>query len=285
MVQWSERPETGVEYCLVLQAAARLEITGTRPRMRNSIENNFRKWNDDYDWPKDGDEWDGQARFSGQPYEAWKDSIVATFLAPNLSPESVVLEIAPGHGRWSNEIVDRCGRLILVDLSPNCIEFCQRRFASHDNVEYLVNDGRSLQGVADDSVDFVWSYDAFVHIGADVIDHYLRELRRVLKPGGQAAIHHAGRTHSFLWLGFLRDFGALGTNVYKALSMGKVGDDDGWRSNVSQRTIRQLATHHGLRVQDQLQTWGKNNEFGLERYGDFVTTLIHPPRTQNKLSR
>lgn len=28
-----------------------------------------------------------------------KDSIVATFLAPNLSPGSVVLEIAPGHGR------------------------------------------------------------------------------------------------------------------------------------------------------------------------------------------
>jgi ubiquinone/menaquinone biosynthesis C-methylase UbiE len=116
-------------------------------------------------------------------------------------------------------------------------------------------------------------------MGADVIDHYLRELRRVLKLGGKAAIHHAGRKHAFLWLGFLRDLGALGTNVYKALSMGKIADDDGWRSNVSQRTIRQLATNHGLRVQDQAQVWGKNKEFGLERYGDFVTTLIQTPRT------
>jgi len=33
--------------------------------MKNSIENNLRKWNDEYGWPKDGDEWDGQARFSG----------------------------------------------------------------------------------------------------------------------------------------------------------------------------------------------------------------------------
>jgi len=169
--------------------------------------------------------------------------------------------------------------LILVDLSPNCIEFCQRRFASHRNVEYLVNDGRTLQGVADGSVDFVWSYDAFVHMDADVIDHYFRELRRVLKPGGKASIHHAGRKHVFLWFVFLRDLGRLGTIVYKALSMGKLADDDGWRSNVSRQTIRRLATNQELRVEGQIQSWGKNREFGLERYGDFVTTLSQPPRT------
>lgn len=247
--------------------------------MKNSIENNLRKWDDEYDWPQDGDEWDGQARFSGQPYGKWKDSVVATFLVPNLSPGAVVLEIAPGHGRWSNEIVDKCGRLILVDLSPNCIEFCQRRFESLPNVEYLVNDGMSLQGVADGSVDFVWSYDAFVHMSADVIDRYFSEFRRVLKPGGKAAIHHAGRKHLVLWLGFLRELGDLGTNVYKALSMGKLVDDDGWRSNVSQRTIRLLAASQGLRVQDQVQSWGENLEFGLKRYRDFVTTLIQPTKT------
>ncbi len=92
--------------------------------MKNTVENKLRLWNQDYGWSKRGDEWDGQARFCGQPYNQWKQSIVDTFIVSNTA-NSVVLEIGPGHGRWSRIIAGLCRQLILVDLSPQCIQFCK----------------------------------------------------------------------------------------------------------------------------------------------------------------
>jgi hypothetical protein len=43
----------------------------------------------------------------------------------------------------------------------------------------------------DASVDFVFSFDSFVHPNRDVIEAYLRELGTKLKPGGKGFIHHS----------------------------------------------------------------------------------------------
>jgi hypothetical protein len=61
------------------------------------------------------------------------------------------------------------------------------------NIQYRQTDGRRLPGVGDGAVDFVWSYDVFVHMERDVIDGYLGEMTCVLRPGGAAVLHHPGR--------------------------------------------------------------------------------------------
>lgn len=241
--------------------------------MKNTVENNLKTWDQRYAWPKDGDEWDGQARLCHQPYEAWKRSLIDAFILPNITKNMVVLEIASGHGRWSREMVGLCKELILVDLSPSCIEFCKGLLATHSHVQYIANDGKSLPGVKDGYVDFVWSYDSFVHMDPDTIGAYLSEIRRVLKPGGKAIIHHPGRRHEWLWLGFLMQGGKTGRSLYKVVSMGKLGDDDGWRSNVSGQVFGKLAEDRGLAVQSQIRTWGKNHEFGIPRFSDAMTVL------------
>lgn len=250
--------------------------------MKNTVENNLAKWDQEHGWRKDGDEWTGQAKYCGQPYDAWKSSLVETFIHPNVSSDSDVLEIAPGHGRWSKEMVDRVKHLTLVDLSPSCIDHCKEIFESYDHVDYVVNDGRSLPGVPDGSVDFVWSYDSFVHMDADTIGSYLAEIDRVLKPGGRAIIHHAGRKHGYMWLSFLTDRGPRGKRWYKKLSMERPDakgakkfkdDTDGWRSDVSKRIVAQRARNAGLTVEDQLRFWGPNKEFGVPRFGDWITVL------------
>ncbi|VVM06591.1 hypothetical protein MAMT_01303 [Methylacidimicrobium tartarophylax] len=96
--------------------------------MRNTREANLRVWNKEYSWSEDGEEWKGQAHLCGVPYAEWKVSVVEHLLAPGIAPGGTVLEIGPGHGRWTAEILPRCGRTILVDLSPNCIEHCRHRF-------------------------------------------------------------------------------------------------------------------------------------------------------------
>ena len=244
--------------------------------MKNTVQDNLRMWNEEHPWTKDGDEWDGQARFHGRSYEEWKRSLIDEFLRPHLSPDATVVEIAPGHGRWTETIVENCRRLYLVDLSPNCIEFCRERFAGHDHVVYAVNDGTTLPGVPDGEVDFLWSFDAFVHMDASVIGGYLAQAQRVLRPGGTVVLHHAGRAHAFLGLGFLKSWGRIGRDLYKVLSLGIWNDDDGWRSDVSGRLVRELAVRNGLVVESQTQTWGPQGEYGVLRYKDWMTTIRKP---------
>ena len=244
--------------------------------MKNTIANNLRVWDVEYPWTRDGDEWDGQARLCGQPYEDWKRSIVTTFIAPHVSASSRVLEIGPGHGRWSKEIVERCGELVLVDLSPSCLEHCRRLLADREHVHYQQTDGSSLPGIADGSIDFVWSYDVFVHMEAAVVASYLAEIGRVLKPGGRAIVHHAGRRHFFLPLRFLRRMGERATKLYNRLTLGQTGPDDGWRSDVSRLLFRKLARRGGLRFDGQINRWGPRRQFGVPRYRDAITLLSKP---------
>src|SRR5262249_22280128 len=104
-------------------------------------------------------------------------------------------------------------------------------------------------------------------------DCYLREISRVLTIDGRAVIHHAGRMHAFLWLRFVRHLGRIGKKLYHAASMRKLTGDDGWRSDMSRQLFRKLAVANMLTVEAQLQSWGKNEEFGIPRFGDWLSIL------------
>jgi len=243
---------------------------------KNTIKSNLQAWNSDYTWAKDGDEWDGQAKKCNKPYEDWKRSLVEEFIQPNVDRSSMVLEIGPGHGRWSKEIAPLCGHLILVDLSPSCIEHCRSLFKERSNVTFVVNQGKELTGIPDGSVDFVWSYDVFVHINPNEIEAYFGEIKRVLRPNGRAVIHHAGRRHLFLPLRFLRESPTIGSRLYNFITTNVFAEDNGWRSDVSRALVRKLARRHGLIVEEQLNRWGKNRDFGVPRFRDAISILCRP---------
>lgn len=151
-----------------------------------TIEQNYSAWNSSYLWTKAGDEWSdpwGSAR------NQWY-----TLLLPRIHhylPARHILEIAPGHGRWTQFLLQHTESLSVIDLSENCIAKCKERFADHKHIKYYVNNGKTLQGIEDNSVDFVFSFDSLVHAEYDVICKYLQEIQRVLCPGGSAVIHHS----------------------------------------------------------------------------------------------
>lgn len=237
-----------------------------------------RNWND-YAWPEHGDEWSGQAAYCGQPYPAWKESVHEAFLRPYLRPSAVALEVAPGHGRWTEFLVRHAAHVHLVDLNPSCIEYCRRRFAAHRHLSYAVTDGQSLPGVAAGAVDFAWSFDSFVHMEADVIGAYLREFARVLRPGGHAVIHHAGRRHGALAFGFLAGLGRPGRALFQRLSMKRdtAGGGDGRRSRVSAALVARLVRAAGLELVFQVDSWGERGQFGCKRYNDVLSGMRKPP--------
>jgi len=175
------------------------------------IDENLRQWNAEYSWDEQGDEWS----------HAWGGTSLMWWgtLRPRLHaflPAPTILEIAPGFGRWTQFLKDECERLVLVDLSERCIESCRARFAAEPSLEYHVNDGRSLEMVADGSVDLAFSFDSLVHAETDVIEAYVQQLARKLSPGGIGFIHHSN-------MGAYPGSAALADRVPEALRRRLVG--------------------------------------------------------------
>jgi 2-polyprenyl-3-methyl-5-hydroxy-6-metoxy-1,4-benzoquinol methylase len=151
-----------------------------------SLDWNRALWRTDYSWPKQGDEW--SASWGGADMQ-WHRTILPRIHA--FLPADTILEIAPGFGRWTHYLKDQCRRLVVVDLSPRCIDACKQRFAECSHIEYHVNDGLSLDVIADGSIDFVFSFDSLVHAEEDVIRSYLDQLGRKLRPDGIGFLHHS----------------------------------------------------------------------------------------------
>ena len=57
----------------------------------------------------------------------------------------------------------------------------------------LRNNGTDFPGIADASVDFVFSFGVFVHLDIDVIEAYFRSMHRILKPSGCAVIQYSDK--------------------------------------------------------------------------------------------
>lgn len=234
------------------------------------IEWNRRTWDRTHHWAEDGDEWSGMADHCRQPYLDWKQALVEAFLLPHTRGD--VLEIAPGHGRFSEYIVGTADRTVLVDLSQSCLDACRARFADHPTVDYVLTDGSTLPGVESSSIDFVWSFDSFVHMERVVIASYLEEIERVLRPGGVFVLHHAGKRHLALPLAApARHLGAPGRVAYRLASQGRLRDS-GRRAEVSRRLVSQMVAERGMRVVDQVQSWGDHGQYDVAKYGDWITT-------------
>jgi SAM-dependent methyltransferase len=238
-----------------------------------SVDWNHEVWGSEHKWDSSGDEWSGMAAYCGQPYPEWKAALVENFLLPDLGPARDVLEVAPGHGRWSSLMVGAVHSLTLVDLSQSCIDACRERFADASNVTYIVNDGTSLSGVPDESLDFIWSFDSFVHMEGDIIASYLREFARVLRPGGRIVIHHADKRPVAVKLApTLKRAGTPGRVILRLLGQGRLRDS-GNRSEVSRFSVARDAQAVGLSVIKQTDRWGTGGKCTVGKYHDTITLL------------
>jgi SAM-dependent methyltransferase len=216
-----------------------------------SVDDNLSIWGGRYEWPEGGDEW-SQA-WGGEDAQ-WFGTILPRVQAfvtdrDGAARDQVILEIAPGHGRWTKYLKELCRRLIVVDLAPSCIEACRRRFATERHIEYLVNDGRSLADVPDGAIDFVFSMDSLVHAEVAAVDAYLAQLAAKRTPNGVAFLHHS-------------NLGAVAATV-------AAEPDHGRARSVTGDGVRARAEASGLRCLSQERiNWGGPHLI------DALTTLV-----------
>ena len=150
-----------------------------------SISKNRNRWGEAYDWPQDGSEW--SARW-GTAHAQWVGCLLPRVF-PFLSGR--ILELGPGHGRWTQFLHPHCSSLIGIDVAQACVDSCTELLGHLPNVEFRMNDGLTLPMVESGSIDFAFSFDSLVHAESDVMSRYASELARVLKPRGIAFIHHS----------------------------------------------------------------------------------------------
>jgi SAM-dependent methyltransferase len=212
-------------------------------------------WDGGFHWRHRGDEW---SDWWGGPEPQWHATIYPR-IEPFL-PACLLLEIAPGYGRWTQFLRDYCDRLIGIDLSAKCVRACRRRFWRDRRLRFQANDGKSLAAVRDGAIDFVFSFDSLVHVEQDVMDAYLAELARVLSDDGVAFLHHSNMA---------------------SYSPEDVGPRiPHWRAgSVSAETVAETAARAGLHCfRQELVGWGADHDF----LNDSFTWLA---RTDSKRDR
>jgi ubiquinone/menaquinone biosynthesis C-methylase UbiE len=85
------------------------------------------------------------------------------------------------------------------------LKLLRKRFPHESKIECHLLDGKGLSHIADHSVDRAFSWGVFVHLQHWDIYNYLKELKRVLKPGGRALIHHPNTFSELGWKHFLAE--------------------------------------------------------------------------------
>ena len=181
-----------------------------------------RIWNDEQMWIMDGHEW---SKSFGTTENLWNKHI---FESIKEFRGKKILEVAPGFGRMTQFLSILAGELIVVDLNPLCIEKTKEKLGHHV-LAYFINDGKSFPKVKDNSQDLVFSYDSFVHMHANVTEEYIKEIYRVLKPGGCGYIHHS-------WL-----YGGTENSINNIAG----------RANMSPEQFKELVGKYGMEIISQ----------------------------------
>jgi SAM-dependent methyltransferase len=170
---------------------------------------------------------------------------------------TTVLDLACGHGRNSEYLRTLTNELHLLDINQSCIDVCKERFGTEKNGTqffYHLTNGNDLSAIGDAQLTFVYSWDSMVHFDKLVVRDYVVEIKRILKPGGTAFLHHS-------------NYGAVAPDSDWA-------HNSGTRSDMSAELMRQFAAEAGLEVVTQ-HLQGRKEGWGLDDL-DCVSLLRRP---------
>lgn len=156
------------------------------------------------------------------------------------------LEIGSGLGRVSRALTKTFKSVVGIDVSAEMLRR-GRGLVPDPQVLFVQGDGSGLSAVRDESVDFVLTFTVFQHIPrVRVIEEYIREMGRVLRPGGVCAFQWNNEAGSIRW--------TIRRRALSLLPLGWRGGRHGTHapqflgSRVSTRRIRAATEAAGLRI-------------------------------------
>jgi ubiquinone/menaquinone biosynthesis C-methylase UbiE len=111
----------------------------------------------------------------------------------------LAVEIGPGLGRISLALASEFDRVIGIDISQEMIERA-RELVPDPRVEFVLGNGFDLGPIDTASADFVLTFTVLQHLNSPtLIEAYLREAARILKPGGVLAAQWNNTPRRGVW--------------------------------------------------------------------------------------
>ncbi len=111
----------------------------------------------------------------------------------SISKTSTVMDVGCGIGRIMKPMSQKVKKVVGVDVSGKMIGFAKEYLKGINNIELFVNDGNSFPEIQSESIDFVYSMTTFQHMSLKgVIENNIKEISRVLKPGGKLKVQTRG---------------------------------------------------------------------------------------------
>ena len=98
------------------------------------------------------------------------------------------LDFGCGVGRLTAALSEHYETVTGVDVSPAMLDHARRINAANDRCRFVGNDRPDLSQFPDGSFDLAYSSIVLQHLTPELSDGYLRELIRVVRPGGAVVV-------------------------------------------------------------------------------------------------
>jgi SAM-dependent methyltransferase len=125
-------------------------------------------------------------------FEGGREQLDALFAQTGsaVAATDVVVDLGCGVGRLTRVLASRAAHVHAIDVSAEMLDRARQLNGDLDDVTWHHGDGLSLRPLQDGSADAVVSHVVFQHIPDPEITYgYVREIGRVLRPGGWATFH------------------------------------------------------------------------------------------------
>jgi SAM-dependent methyltransferase len=193
----------------------------------------------------------------------------------DLQPDQSVLDIGCGIGRVARAlttVIQSSGEYHGFDVDPKAVAWCRKAYRPYPNFSfaYAPVGYLNVKGVApvrgedfvfpypDGTIDLAFSVSVYTHLSLSVVDHYLAETARVLRPGGTCVntffvIDHFAATAMQNGTAD-RSYRDLGDGTYLC-----VPSDPNLGIGFTPKVVEQLHSAHGLAIDSPVRfgTWNR----------------------------
>jgi len=162
---------------------------------QKNLEGNRERWGNLDKWKnidKFGYQWGNNGSTDYSLIAIRADNSLRPFL--NGRYDLKILEISPGAGRFTAELIRYAKALDLLDMNQVCLDICTQRFQYYTlPIRYFLNDGEDCSMLKGNEYDLIASYDSMVHVHPTILENYFRQWSELLAPGGILFIDHSGK--------------------------------------------------------------------------------------------
>jgi ubiquinone/menaquinone biosynthesis C-methylase UbiE len=139
------------------------------------------------------DDWDEKSFFDSgeQDYARFVEPALSKF---HFDPTGKAMaELGCGAGRMTRSFAQRFQSVYAVDISAEMQLRAKNYLSNLSNVHWVLTNGETLSGIADSSMDFVFSYLVLQHLPTkELVFSSVREMVRILRPDGILLFQYNG---------------------------------------------------------------------------------------------